>query len=235
MNKNKSSAEFKKYATKHLGFNSLALHDYESKMNNGLFMPVGMTPNIIEERKLNVIAMDVFSRLMIDRILFLGSAIDDYVSNVVCAQLLFLQSVDSKKDINLYVNSPGGSVSSGLAIVDVMGYISNDVATTNMGMSASMGAVILCCGEKGKRFSLPHARTMIHQPMGGAEGQSSDMEITVNEIKKLKRELYELISKSTGKKYEQVEKDSDRDYWMTAQEAKDYGMIDKILEKRKGK
>ena len=211
--------EFRKYATKHLGINSLTYDRYVSSL----------TPYIIEERQLNVAQMDVFSRLMMDRIIFLGTGINDQVANIVQAQLLFLESVDAKKDIQIYLNSPGGSVYAGLGIYDTMQIISPDVATICTGMAASMGAVLMCAGQKGKRTALKHARVMIHQPLGGAEGQASDIEITAREIQKLKKELYEIIAKHSGQQYDKVWKDSDRDYWMTAQEAKEYGMVDEIL------
>jgi len=215
--------EFDLYSQKHLGISSLKLHNFHSSM----------TPYIIEERQLNVSVLDVFSRLMADRIIFLGTGINDYVSNVVQAQLLFLESVDSEKDIQMYLNSPGGSVISGLGIYDTMQFIKPDVATICTGMAASMGAVLMCAGAKGKRSALPHTRVMIHQPMGGAEGQASDIEITAREIQKYKKELYEIIAHHSDQPYEKVWKDSDRDYWMTAQEAKDYGMVDEILIRKK--
>ena len=214
--------EFNLYATKHMGINSLTM-DYYTK---------SMTPYIIEERQMNVAQMDVFSRLMMERIIFLGTGIDDQISNIVQAQLLFLESVDAKKDIQIYMNSPGSSVTAGLGIYDTIQYIKPDVATICTGMAASMGAVLLCAGATGKRTALPHARVMIHQPMGSAGGQASDIEITAKEIQKLKKELYEIIAKHSGKDYDQVWKDSDRDYWMTAKEAKEYGMIDAILERK---
>lgn len=217
--------EFNKYATKHIGISSLNMHRYESLFTNSL------TPYIIEERQLNVASMDVFSRLMMDRIIFLGTPIDDYIANIIQAQLLFLESTDPNKDIQIYFNTPGGSVHAGLGIYDTMQYISPDIATICTGMAASMGAVLLTAGNKGKRSALKHSRIMIHQPMGGAQGQASDIEITAREILKLKRELYEIIAKHAGKVYEQVEKDADRDYWMTSEEAKVYGMIDEILVK----
>jgi ATP-dependent Clp protease protease subunit len=220
--------EFNKYATKHMGINAMTLSNYQSVINNqGGYI----NPTIIEERQLNVAQMDVFSRLMMDRIIFLGTPINDYVSNIIQAQLLFLASTEPDKDIQIYLNSPGGGVYAGLGIYDTMQYIKPDVATICTGMAASMSAVLLCAGAKGKRSALNHSRVMIHQPMGGAEGQASDMEITVNEIKKLKKELYDIISIHTGKPYKQVEKDSDRDYWMTSVEAKEYGMVDNILSK----
>ncbi|MGV8139132.1 MAG: ATP-dependent Clp endopeptidase proteolytic subunit ClpP [Mangrovibacterium sp.] len=217
--------EFNKYATRHIGISSLNMHRYESLFTNSL------TPYIIEERQLNVASMDVFSRLMMDRIIFLGTPIDDYIANIIQAQLLFLESTDPNKDIQIYFNTPGGSVHAGLGVYDTMQYISPDIATICTGMAASMGAVLLTAGNKGKRSALKHSRIMIHQPMGGAQGQASDIEITAREILKLKRELYEIIAKHAGKTYEQVEKDADRDYWMTSEEAKAYGMIDDILVK----
>jgi ATP-dependent Clp protease protease subunit len=192
-----------------------------------------LTPYILEERQLNVSQMDVFSRLMMDRIIFLGTGIDDQVANIVQAQLLFLQSADAKRDIQIYLNSPGGSVYAGLGIYDTMQFIEPEVATICTGMAASMGAVLMCAGAKGKRSALTHSRVMIHQPLGGAQGQASDIEITAREIQKLKKELYDIIAKHSGKDYEQVWKDSDRDYWMTAQEAKEYGMVDEILTGKK--
>ncbi|MBG7628878.1 MAG: ATP-dependent Clp endopeptidase proteolytic subunit ClpP [Bacteroidetes bacterium] len=211
--------EFKKFATKEQGINSM----YYDKLVSSV------TPYIIEERQLNVAQMDVFSRLMMDRIIFLGTAIDDYVANIIQAQLLFLESVDSSKDISIYINSPGGGVYAGLGIYDTMQFIKPEVATICTGMAASMGAVLMCAGEKGKRSALPHSRVMIHQPLGGAQGQASDIEITAREIMKLKNELYEIISKHSGQTMEKVHADSDRDYWMKADEAKAYGMIDEVL------
>jgi ATP-dependent Clp protease protease subunit len=191
-----------------------------------------ISPTIIEERQMNVASMDVFSRLMMDRIIFLGVPINDYVANIIQAQLLFLESVDAKKDILIYLNSPGGGVYAGLGIYDTMQYINPDVSTICTGMAASMGAVLLCAGAKGKRTALKHSRIMIHQPLGGAHGQASDIEITANEIKKLKNELYAIISEHTGKSFDDVWKDSDRDFWMTSTEAKEYGMIDEVLKKK---
>lgn len=214
--------EFKKYATKHHGISSV----YYDKITSSL------TPYIIEERQLNVAQMDVFSRLMMDRIIFLGTGINDQVANVVQAQLLFLESIDASKDISLYINSPGGGVYAGLGIYDTMQFVKPDVATICTGMAASMGAVLMCSGEKGKRSALPHSRIMIHQPLGGAEGQASDIEITAREILKLKKELYEIIAKHSGQTFKKVETDSDRDYWMIAEEAKQYGMIDEILRRK---
>ena len=213
--------EFKKYATNHLGMQSMHVDN---------FIESSMTPYIVEERQLNVAQMDVFSRLMMDRIMFLGTAINDQVANVIQAQLLFLQSTDSKRDIQMYINSPGGSVYAGLGIYDTMQFITPNVATICTGIAASMGAVLLCAGHKGKRSALPHARVMIHQPLGGAQGQASDIEITAREILKLKDELYQIISKHSGQSFEKVTENSDRDYWMKAKEAKDYGMVDEVLE-----
>ncbi|MDX1653330.1 MAG: ATP-dependent Clp endopeptidase proteolytic subunit ClpP [Brumimicrobium sp.] len=212
--------EFNKFATKHLGINSTHLASY---------IESSMTPYIIEERQLNMTQMDVFSRLMMDRIIFLGTGINDQVANIINAQLLFLESVDPKKDIQIYMNSPGGSVYAGLGIYDTMQYISPDVATICTGLAASMGAVLLCAGTEGKRTALKHSRVMIHQPLGGAQGQASDIEITAREILKLKKELYDIIALHSKKSYDQVEHDSDRDYWMTAEEAKEYGMVDEVL------
>ncbi len=213
--------EFKKYATKHHGISAMHFDKITSSM----------TPYIIEERQMNVAQMDVFSRLMMDRVMFLGTGIDDQVANVIQAQLLFLQSVDPKRDIQMYINSPGGSVYAGLGIYDTMQYITPDVATICTGMAASMGAVLLCAGQEGKRTALPHSRVMIHQPLGGAQGQASDIEITAREILKLKDELYQIIAKHSGQTFEKVNQDSDRDYWMKAEEAKAYGMVDEVLTK----
>jgi ATP-dependent Clp protease protease subunit len=211
--------EFRKYAIQHRGINS---NVFDSAIKS-------MTPYIIEERSLNVAQMDVFSRLMMDRIIFLGTGIDDHIANIIQAQLLFLESADNKKDIQIYLNSPGGSVYAGLGIYDTMQYIAPDVATICTGMAASMGAVLLCAGAAGKRTALKHSRVMIHQPLGGAQGQASDIEITAREIAKLKKELYDIIATHSNHTYEKVWADSDRDYWMTSQEAKDYGMIDEVL------
>ncbi|HPQ08796.1 MAG TPA: ATP-dependent Clp endopeptidase proteolytic subunit ClpP [Bacteroidia bacterium] len=220
--------EFYKYAVKHRGISSLNLHRYQSRFN------ASMTPYIIEERQLNVAQMDVFSRLMMDRIIFLGTGIDDQVANIVEAQLLFLESVDAKKDITIYINSPGGSVYAGLGIYDTMQFVKPDISTVCTGIAASMGAVLQCAGTKGKRAALKHSRIMIHQPLGGAEGQASDIEITAREIQKLKKELYEIIAYHSGQPYEKIWKDADRDYWMTAEESKEYGMIDEVLAGKKG-
>lgn len=216
--------EFKNYAIKDQGISSM----YYDKIMSTMY-PSAMTPNIIEERQLNAIAMDVFSRLMMDRIIFLGTGINDQVANIVQAQLLFLESADASKDIQIYINSPGGSVYAGLGIYDTMQFIKPDVATICTGIAASMGAVLLCAGEKGKRSGLTHSRVMIHQPLGGAQGQASDIEITAREILKLKDELYQIISKHSGQSFDKVNEDSDRDYWMKADEALKYGMIDEIL------
>ena len=219
--------DFRDFAVKHIGLNGLALDSYMNITSSYI------SPTIIEERQLNVAQMDVFSRLMMDRIIFLGTQIDDYTANVIQAQLLYLDSSDPGKDISIYLNSPGGSVYAGLGIYDTMRYISSDVKTICTGMAASMAAVLLVAGEKGKRFALNHSRVMIHQPMGGAQGQASDIEITAREIQKLKKELYTIISTHSGVPFEKVEKDSDRDYWMTSFEAKEYGMIDDVLLKEK--
>tara|TARA_B100001059_G_scaffold214165_1_gene230682 strand:+ start:1029 stop:1703 length:675 start_codon:yes stop_codon:yes gene_type:complete len=222
-----SKDEFRKYAIKHQGISSTTVDSFTSMMDNYI------SPTIIEERQMNVASMDVFSRLMMDRIIFLGVPINDYVANIIQAQLLFLESVDAKKDIQIYLNSPGGGVYAGLGIYDTMQYISPDVATICTGMAASMGAVLLCAGAEGKRTALRHSRVMIHQPLGGAQGQASDIEITAREIQKLKNELYTIISEHSGKPFDEVWKDSDRDYWMTSNEAKDYGMIDEVLVRTK--
>ena len=212
--------EFRKYATKHLGINSMVVDHY---------IESSLTPYIIEERPMNMTQMDVFSRLMMDRIIFLGTGINDQVANFINAQLLFLESVDAKKDIQIYLNSPGGSVYAGLGIYDTMQYIRPDVATICTGMAASMGAVLLCAGAEGKRSALKHSRVMIHQPLGGAQGQASDIEITAREIQKLKKELYDIIALHSKQTYDKVWADSDRDYWLTSQEAKEYGMVDEVL------
>ena len=212
--------EFKKYATKHAGVQSMYVDQY---------VDASLTPYIIEERQMNVAQMDVFSRLMMDRIIFLGTGINDQVANIVQAQLLFLESADAKKDIQIYINSPGGSVYAGLGIYDTMQVVNPNVATICTGMAASMGAVLMCAGTAGKRSALKHSRIMIHQPMGGAQGQASDMEITLQEILKLKKELYRIIAHHSGQPFDKVEEDSDRDYWMNSEEAKAYGMVDEIL------
>jgi len=245
--KQDSSKEFQNYAVKHLGMNRLTLEGY-AKYNNvymqnrvpiitsmigvmpQMQMPVGMTPYIMEERQMNVAQVDVFSRLMMDRIIFLGMGIDSQVANIIIAQLLFLESADPKKDATIYLNTPGGSVYDGLAIYDTMNLIRPDVATTVTGMAASMGFVLATSGTKGKRSALKHSRLMQHQPLGGAEGQASDIEITANQIKLLKKELYEIIADNTGQKYDKIYADCDRDYWMTAAEARDYGAIDNVIQ-----
>ena len=218
--------DFRKFATKHLGINSMVLDKYTSVTNSYI------SPTIIEERQLNMATMDIFSRLMMDRIIFLGLPIDDYVANIVQGQLLYLESSDHTKDIQIYINSPGGGVYAGLGIYDTMQYINADVATICTGMAASMAAVLLCGGTKGKRMALDHSRVMIHQPLGGAQGQASDIEITTREILKLKKELYEIIANHTGHPLKKIEKDSDRDYWMTSKEAVEYGMIDEVMKRK---
>ena len=218
--------DFRKYATKHLGMNSLVLDDVIKSQAGYL------NPYILEERQLNVTQLDVFSRLMMDRIIFLGTQVDDYTANTLQAQLLYLDSVDPGKDISIYINSPGGSVYAGLGIYDTMQFISSDVATICTGMAASMASVLLVAGTKGKRFGLKHSRVMIHQPLGGVQGQASDIEITAREILKVKKELYTIISDHSGRPYEEIERDGDRDFWMTAEEAKKYGMIDDVLTRK---
>jgi len=218
--------EFDKYARSVAGVSSLTLHDYRSAVDSYI------NPTIIEERKLNVASMDVFSRLMMDRIIFLGVPIDDDVANIIQAQLLFLSSTDPTADISLYLNTPGGQVSSGLAIYDTMQLIQPDVATICTGMAASMGSVLLCAGAAGKRSALPHSRVLIHQPLGGAQGQASDIEIAAREILKTKEELYRIISQHSGQPVEKIAADADRDFWMTSQEALEYGMVDEILTKK---
>jgi ATP-dependent Clp protease protease subunit len=221
--------DFDKYTLKHRGISSLNMYRYTSMVENSI------TPYILEERQLNVQPLDVFSRLMMERIIFLGTPVYDEVANIIQAQLLYLESIESGKDLQIYLNSPGGSVSAGLGIYDTMQIIGSDVATICTGMAASMGAVLLAAGCKGKRSALPHSKIMIHQPMGGAEGQASDMEIVVKEILKTKQSLYEILSHHTGHPVEKIEKDSDRDYWMTSSEAREYGMIDEIMKKQEGK
>ena len=224
--------DFRKFAVGHLGMNGLALDQYQSAVSAQVTSSY-ISPTIIEERQLNVAQMDVFSRLMMDRIIFLGTDVNDYTANVIQAQLLYLDSADPGKDVSIYINSPGGSVYAGLGIYDTMQFISSDVATICTGMAASMAAVLLVAGTQGKRFALKHSRVMIHQPMGGAQGQASDIEITAREIQKLKKELYHIIADHSGQPFEKVERDSDRDYWMTAMEAKEYGMIDEVLIRAK--
>lgn len=218
--------DFRKFAVKHLGMSGQTLDDVVKAQSNYL------NPYILEERQLNVTQLDVFSRLMMDRVIFLGTQIDDYTSNTLQAQLLYLDSVEPGKDISIYINSPGGSVYAGLGIYDTMQYITSDVSTICTGMAASMAAVLLVAGQEGKRFALNHSRVMIHQPLGGVQGQASDIEITAKEILKLKKELYTIISEHSHTDYKKVEKDSDRDYWMTAEEAVKYGMIDKVLSRK---
>lgn len=218
--------DFRKFATQKLGMNGLVLDETVKAQQQY------MNPYILEERQLNVTQMDVYSRLMMDRIIFLGSEIDDYAANTLIAQLLYLDSVDSGKDISIYINSPGGSVTAGLAIYDTMQFISSDVSTNCVGMAASMAAVLLVSGKEGKRFGLPHSRVMIHQPLGGVQGQASDIEIEAREIQKFKKELYTIIANHSHQDYDKVWKDSDRNYWMTAEEAKEYGMIDQVLQRK---
>ena len=222
--------EFYKYATKHAGISSADLERY---MRTSVPDIHGFTPQVIEERQMNVVGMDVFSRLMMDRIIFLGVPVSDYVANVIQAQLLFLESTDNKRDIQMFINSPGGSVISGLGIYDTMQYVSPEIGTICTGLAASMGAVLLTAGTKGKRTCLPHSRVMIHQPSGGMQGQFSDMEISYNLIKNMRNELYEIMASHTGKSFEDIEKDSDRDNWMTATEAKEYGLVDEVLSRSK--
>ena len=224
--------DFRNFAVHHLGMNGLALDQYAASSAQQITSSY-ISPTIIEERQLNVAQMDVFSRLMMDRVIFLGTDVNDYTANVIQAQLLYLDAADPGKDVTIYINSPGGSVYAGLGIYDTMQYISSDVTTVCTGMAASMAAVLLVAGQKGKRFALNHSRVMIHQPMGGAQGQASDIEITAREIQKLKKELYQIIAYHSGQPFEKVEQDSDRDYWMTAQEALAYGMIDEVLTKAK--
>src|SRR6186713_2881916 len=216
-------SEFEKYAVKHRGLSSNTLDSYNKHLVTAL------TPNIIEERPMNVAVMDVYSRLMMDRIIFLGYPINDEVANIITAQLLFLESTDRTRDIQMYINSPGGSVYSGLGVYDTMQYITPDVSTICIGMAASMAQVLLCAGTKGKRTALKHSRIMMHQPSGSIGGQATDIEITVTEIKKLRKELYDITAYHTGKTAKQIEKDSDRDYWLTALEAKEYGLVDEVL------
>jgi ATP-dependent Clp protease protease subunit len=217
--------EFEKFAIKDQGISGTTLHQYQTRFQP----PTNLTPYIIEERPLNVASMDVFSRLMMDRIIFLGEGINDYVANIVTAQLLFLESTDRTRDIQMYINSPGGSIYAGLGIYDTMQYITPDVSTITIGIAASMGAVLMCSGSKGKRTALKHSRIMLHQPYGGAGGQATDIQIMVNEVKKLKNELYEIIAYHSGQPYDKVKEDSDRDFWMTASEAKEYGLVDEVL------
>jgi ATP-dependent Clp protease, protease subunit len=225
--------EFKKYAVKHLGMSTMHLEHYMQKSMVSAPNIRAFTPAVIEERQMNAISMDVFSRLMMDRIIFMGVPVNDYVANVIQAQLLFLESSDRNRDISLFINSPGGSVIDGLGIYDTMQYVTPDVATICTGLAASMGAVLLCAGTKGKRSCLPHSRVMIHQPSGGMQGQFSDMEISYKLIKDLRRELYDIMAVHTGKTFEDIERDSDRDNWMSAEEAKTYGLVDDVLARKK--
>ncbi len=234
--------EFEKYATGHLGLNSLTLRDYSSEVSRqaGVVVPRAaveangyVSPTIIEERQLNIATMDVFSRLMMDRIIFLGAPVYDDVANIIQAQLLFLESSDASRDVQIYINSPGGSVSAGLGIYDTMQLVKPEVATICTGLAASMGAILLTAGQAGKRSALPHSRVMIHQPLGGAQGQASDIEITAREIVRTRRELYEILALHTGREIEKIERDGDRDYWMSATEALEYGLIDDVVAKRK--
>ncbi|MFK7934589.1 MAG: ClpP family protease [Saprospiraceae bacterium] len=230
--------EFKKYATKHLGMSSMHLEKYAEKaIQSTVAVPniQGFTPNVIEERQMNVAALDVFSRLMMDRIIFMGVPVGDYVANVIQAQLLFLESTDPKRDVSMFINSPGGSVIAGLGIYDTMQYISPDVATICTGLSASMGAVLLTAGTKGKRSGLFHSRVMIHQPLGGMQGQVSDMEISYKLIKQMQKQLYDILAHHTGQPYDKISEDCDRDNWMTANEAMEYGLIDEVLDRNNPK
>ena len=224
--------EFRKYAIHHKGMSSNYLDDYLKKTSGLQQMPSAFTPYIIEERPMNIAQMDVFSRLMMDRIIFFGVPVTDQTANIVQAQLLFLESVDPTRDVYMYINSPGGSVTAGLGIYDTMQYIGPDVATICTGMAASMGAVLLSAGQKGKRTCLPHSRVMIHQPLGGAQGQTSDIEISYRLIKQFQKELYVILANHTGQTYEKIEKDCDRDYWMRSEEAKEYGIVDEVLQRK---
>ena len=228
-----SQEEFKRYATKHMGMSTMHLEKYMDRSGSTIPNIEGFTPQVIEERPMNIVGMDVFSRLMMDRVIFMGVPVNDYVANVVQAQLLFLESTDPKMDIQMFINSPGGSVIAGLGIYDTMQYVSPDVNTICTSLAASMGAVLLCAGKTGKRSCLPHSRVMIHQPSGGMQGQFSDMEISYNLIKDMKMELYEIMAEHTGKTVEQIRKDCDRDYWMKAEEAKAYGLVDEVLSRKK--
>ncbi len=221
--------EFKKYATKHLGMSTMHLEKY---MQTSAPNITGFTPQVIEERQMNIVGMDVFSRLMMDRIIFMGVPVNDYVANVIQAQMLFLESTDPKRDIQMFINSPGGSVIDGMGIYDTMQYVSPDVATICTGLAASMGAVLLVAGSKGKRTALQHSRVMIHQPSGGMQGQFSDMEISYHLIKNLRKELYDILAHHSGKTFEEIEKDSERDKWMTSSEAKEYGLVDEVLDRK---
>ena len=231
-----NKSEFRKYAVKHMGMTGMHLDTYaEKNIQSAMGMPgiTGLTPYVIEEREMRMTQMDVFSRLMMDRIIFLGQGINDYVANVVQAQLLFLESIDPKRDVQIFVNSPGGSVIAGQGIYDTMQYITPDVGTICTGLAASMGAVLLCAGTKGKRSCLPHSRVMIHQPLGGMQGQVTDMEISYKLIKQLQKELYDILANHTGQDYDKISEDCERDNWMTATEAKEYGLVDEVLERKK--
>jgi ATP-dependent Clp protease, protease subunit len=225
--------EFRKYAVHHMGMSGNSLDSYTKYVNDNANTVLGMTPNVVEERQMRATVIDVFSRLMADRIIFFGTAVDDYVANVISAQLLFLESSDAKKDIIMYINSPGGSVYAGLGIYDTMQWVNPDVATICTGMAASMGAVLLSAGASKKRSALPHSRVMIHQPSAGMQGTSSDMEISMRQTLELKKDLYNILAKHSGQTYDKIEKDSDRDFWMRAAEARDYGLIDEVLERVK--
>lgn len=227
--------EFMKYATQHLGMSSMHLEKYAEKTATTIPNIQGFTPNVIEERQMNIVGLDVFSRLMMDRIIFMGVPVNDYVANVIQAQLLFLESTDPKRDVQMFINSPGGSVMAGLGIYDTMQYVSPDVSTICTGLAASMGAVLLAAGAKGKRSCLYHSRVMIHQPLGGMQGQVSDMEISYKLIKSMQKQLYEILAYHTGQPYEKVEEDCDRDNWMTSEEAKNYGLVDEVLERNNPK
>jgi ATP-dependent Clp protease protease subunit len=228
-----NTSEFRKYAVNHLGMSSNALDSYTKTLNENPYIATGMTPNVIEERQMRATVIDVFSRLMADRIIFFGTAVDDYVANVITAQLLFLESADPKKDIIMYINSPGGSVHAGLGIYDTMQWVNPDVSTICTGIAASMGAVLMAAGAAKKRSALPHSRIMIHQISSGMQGQLSDMEISLKHSIELKKDLYGILAKHTGQTFEKIEKDSDRDFWMRASEAKEYGLIDEVLERKK--
>ena len=223
--------EFRQYAVKHHGMSGMHLDSYLEKTNGGTMMPMGFTPYVIEERPLNIAQLDVFSRMMMDRIIFMGVPVTDYSANVIQAQMLFMESLDPQRDVQIYINSPGGSVTAGLGIYDTMQYILPDVATICTGMAASMGAVLLAAGAKGKRTCLKHSRVMIHQPLGGAQGQASDIEISYRLIKQMQKELYDILAEHTEQPYEKIEADCDRDYWMRADEAKAYGLVDEVLER----
>lgn len=225
--------EFRQYAVKHHGMSGMHLDSYLEKTNGGTMMPMGFTPYVIEERPLNIAQLDVFSRMMMDRIIFMGVPVSDYSANVIQAQMLFMESLDPQRDVQIYINSPGGSVTAGLGIYDTMQYILPDVATICTGMAASMGAVLLAAGAKGKRTCLKHSRVMIHQPLGGAQGQASDIEISYRLIKQMQKELYDILAEHTEQPYEKIEADCDRDYWMRADEAKAYGLVDEVLMRGK--